>query len=199
MTPLITAFGAMAARKARKLEATHQVLEEKIRLSEEDPKRVSQEVLQRVAQKMDIGISTLRKYWTECSKTDKSRESQLESTKRHKFHDVQDEEGVVFGIEDLVEIIASINNSHHQRQSTRALSAPEALRYARYLLLISQKLFLFCWMLLLFLQKLFLFCWMLFLFLQKLLLFFWMLFLFCLMQKYILRKSGTEEVLFSIF
>ena len=124
MTPLITAFGAMAARKARKLEATRQVLEEKIRLSEEDPKRVSQEVLQRVAQKMDIGISTLRKYWTECSKTDKSRESQLESTKRHKFHDVQDEEGVVFGIEDLVEIIASINNSHHQRQSTRALSAP---------------------------------------------------------------------------
>ena len=120
MTPLITAFGAMAARKARKLEATHQVLEEKIRLSEEDPKRVSQEVLQRVAQKMDIGISTLRKYWTECSKTDKSRESQLESTKRHKFHDVQDEEGVVFGIEDLVEIIASVNNSHRQRQSTRA-------------------------------------------------------------------------------
>ena len=83
----------MAARKARKLEATHQLLEEKARLSEEDPKRVSQEVLQRVAQSMNIGISTLRKYWTEYI-SDKSRESQLESTKRHKFHDVQDEEGL---------------------------------------------------------------------------------------------------------
>ena len=130
MTPLITAFGAMAARKARKLEATHQVLEEKIRLSEEDPKRVSQEVLQRVAQSMNIGISTLRKYWTEYI-SDKSRESQLESTKRHKFHDVQDEEGVVFGIEDLVEIIASVNNSHHQRLSSRALSASTLKEHSR--------------------------------------------------------------------
>ena len=100
MTPLITAFGAMAARKARKLEATRQVLEEKIRLGEEDPKRVSQEVLQRVAQKMDIGLSTLRKHWTECSKTDESRESQLESTKRHKLHDVQDEEGVLRDVDE---------------------------------------------------------------------------------------------------
>ena len=101
----------MAARKARKLEATRQVLEEKIRLSEEDPKRVSQEVLQRVAQNMNIGVSTLRKRWTEYI-NDKSRESQLESTKRHKLHDAQDEEGVAFGVEDLVEIIASVNNSH---------------------------------------------------------------------------------------
>ena len=71
--------------------------------------------------------------------------------------------------------------------------------WKRYVLLLShklhlfsQKLLLFCWMLFLFSQKLLLFCWMLFLFSHKLLLFCWMLLLFCLMQKYILRKSGSS-------